>query len=228
MADGQSWRAELAAYRAGTGTAPPPPGPEADVEPALEPEPPAAAEPDADAGPDRPSRAGTRLAVALAVLFAAVAVFLAFVATSLRDELDEERDVRADVEDVAGRFTEAALTYDFRDVEATREAVLELSAGTFATEFDEAFVGLAELIEETQGATQATVKDVFVSRIDGDRATAITVVDTVGTGLSGPRSQPDGYLRLDLVRTEDGWKVDGVTNLSLAPTATTSTTAPAG
>ena len=235
MPEGRSWRDDLAELRSGTSstttatttTA----APEAAEVPPDDPDAGDEAEPDPE--PQPPRRNGTKLAIALALLFAALSVFLAFVATSLRSELDEERDVRADVEEVAGRFSEALLTYSFSDLDATRDRVLALSTGTFATEYEEAFPGLAELIEQSESSAQATVKDVFVSSIDGDRATAITVVDAVGTGAGGPRTQPDSYVRLDLVRTASGWKVDGVTSLNFTsapaddPTATT-TTVPTG
>jgi Mce-associated membrane protein len=227
MAEERSWREDLAELRSGTTAvdeqpteeAPPPPDePESEAE---------------HAEPSGPRRSGTVLAVVLAVVFFLLSCFLMFVAASLNDQLDDERDVRADVEDVAGRFSEALLTYDFNDLDATRDKVLALSTGTFATEYEEAFPGLAELIAQSQSSASATVKDVFVSRIDGDRATAITVVDAVGNGTGGPRSQPDSYVRLDLVRTAGGWMVDGVTSLNFtsAPAddaGTTTTTVPAG
>jgi hypothetical protein len=233
--DGRTWRDDLAELRAGGTTTTVDDAAETEEEPVAEvaADPPDTPVDDAvpEATPDRPRRSGSKLAIALAVLFAALAIFLAFVATSLRGQLDDERDVRADVEDVAGRFSEALLTYKFGDLDTTKDHVLGLSTGEFATEYEAAFPGLASLITQSQSSATATVKDVFVSRIEGDRATAITVVDAVGTGAGGPRTQPDSYVRLDLVRTSGGWKVDGVTSLNFTTGpagSTTTSTVPAG
>lgn len=179
---------------------------------------------DAAAGPEPapPHPAGApaprRLPVAtvLAVLFAAVAVFLAFVATSLQGELDDEREERRAVGRVAGTFSEAILTFDVDDLDATRERVLELATGDFAREFEEGFAGLAELVQTASSSARATVDDVFVGEIDGGEASAITVVDLVADGPSGPRSVADTYLRLSLVRVDGEWRVDGVTSLNFA------------
>lgn len=156
------------------------------------------------------------LAAVLAVLFAAAAVLLAFVATSLKSELDDERADRRAVAGVAGSFSEAILTFDGDDLEATKERVLGLSTGGFAEEFEASFAGLAELVQTASSSARATVDDVFVGDIDGGQATAITVVDLAADGPAGPRTVADTYLRLSLVRVDGDWKVDGVTSLNFA------------
>ena len=156
------------------------------------------------------------LAAVLAVLFALVAVLLAFVVTSLNRELDEERSSRRDVADVAGRFSEAILTFDADDLEATKERVLSLSTGDFADEFEASFGGLAEMVETASSSARATVQDVFVGDVADGEATVITVVDLAADGRSGPRTVADTYLRLSLVRVEGEWRVDGVTSLNFA------------
>ena len=163
-----------------------------------------------------PARRRFPLAAVLAGLFALAAVLLAFVATSLQGELDEERGERQDVAAVAGSFSEAILTYDADDIEATKERVLELSTGDFADEFEASFGGLAELVETASSSAQATVKDVFVGDVGDGEATAITVVDLAADGPSGPRTVADTYLRLSLVRVDGEWRVDGVTSLNFA------------
>lgn len=169
-----------------------------------------------DAPEAAPARRRFPLAAVLAVLFALAAVLLAFVATSLKGELDDERGARRDVAGVAGSFSEAILTFEAGDLEATKERVLDLSTGDFADEFEASFGGLAELVETASSSARATVKDVYVGEIDDGEATAITVVDLTADGPSGPRTVADTYLRLSLVRVEGAWRVDGVTSLNFA------------
>jgi Mce-associated membrane protein len=153
---------------------------------------------------------------ALCAVLAVVAVVLGVTAVSLQRELDDERGDRREVQRVAGAFSEAILSYDFEDLDATRERVLDLATGDFADDFRESFEGLSALVEAVDGQATATVQDVFVGDIDGGEATVITVVDLEATGTSGDRSVPDSYIRLSLVRIDGEWKVDGLTSLNFA------------
>jgi Mce-associated membrane protein len=193
-------------------------------------------EPEIDVGPTgaapgpgtgEPATGGRRLTVitAVAVVFALLAVGLAFVAVSLERELSDERSGRAEraedrrqVEQVAGRFSEALLTYDHEDLEGARERVLELSTGRFRSEYESAFAGLEAMIETTEARARATVRDVFVSGPDGETAQAITVVDSAVEGVAGPRRVLDTYIRLELVKRDGRWLVDGVTSLNFTGT----------
>ena len=171
---------------------------------------------DAEVDPAPPARRRFPLAAVLAVLFALAAILLAFVATSLNGELEDERAARRGVADVAGRFSEAILTFDADDLEATKERVLSLSTGDFADEFEASFEGLAELVQTASSSARATVDDVFVGDVADGEATVITVVDLTADGPSGPRTVADTYLRLSLVRVDGEWRVDGVTSLNFA------------
>ena len=126
-------------------------------------------------------------------------------------------------------MTSALLTYDYRDLDKTKNAVLGLASGKFRTDYAQNFGGLASLFTTTKGQSTATVKDVFVSSIDHDTATAIVVFDERTQGTSGSHLNVDLYLRLSLVKQNGKWKVDDVTNLNFpvqAPDQTTPTTAP--
>lgn len=178
------------------------------------------------------------VAAVAAVAFAALAIFLAVVASSLQSRLDERGDERDEVRRVAGAFTESVLSYAYDDLDTNLERVLGLSTGSFATQYEAAFPGLRELITVGRTRTVATVKEVYVADVERGRARAITVTDVSGDGEGGPRSQLNSYILLDLVRTEDGWRVDGVTDLAFdiatvlggedgpATSLPTSTTAP--
>jgi hypothetical protein len=190
-----------------------------------------------DPSPDAPSEPagpvsrgpGFVVAVSLAVLFAILAAVLAVVA--VRDtgsgDLDELRRT-------AGRFGEVLVTYDYNDPNAHRDAVLDLATGSFRQEYEDAFdQGLEQVITEVEAVSTGTVNDVYLSSVDDGQAQAVVSVDIEVSGVGGDRSITDQYVLLTLIRVEDAWKVDQVTDLSLptsgsptgrAPSDTTAST----
>jgi len=176
------------------------------------------------------SRTAFRTAVALAVIFFVGTVVAVIFAAQQHRDLQQSRDARGAVEQTASRMTSALLTYDYRDLDKTKKAVLALSTGKFRTDYDTNFGGLTSLFTTTKGQSTATVKDVFVSGINNNTATAIVVFDERTQGTTGQRLNVDLYLRLSLVKVNGQWRVDDVTNLNFpvqAPAQTTPTTAPA-
>jgi len=173
------------------------------------------------------------LAVSLAVVFAVLATVLAVL---LVDRGDDEGAEAADVRRAAGQFAEALVTYDHRDPEAHRDAVLGLATGSFRDEYEDAFEqGLAQIISEVEAVSRGFVKDVFVSEIDEERASAVVVVDVEHDGAAGPRTLYDIYFRLTFVEAGGEWKVDQVIDLNFGagpagppegPDVTTDTTVP--
>jgi len=204
---------------------PPEPSPQ---EPAVEAE--AAEGEEGKEAKSGPSRTAFRAAVVLAVVFFIGTVVAVLFAAQQHRELQHSKDTRAGVEQVASRMTSALLTYDYRNLDKTKQAVLGLATGKFRTDYDQNFGGLASLFTTTKGQSTATVKDVFVSGVDHDTATAIVVFDERTQGTSGQHLNVDLYLRLSLVKVKGRWRVDDVTNLNfpVQPSGgTTPTTAPA-
>jgi hypothetical protein len=179
------------------------------------------------------SRTAFRAAAALAVVFFVGTIVALVFAAQQHRQLQQSKDERAGVEQVASRFASAVLTYDYRDLDKTKQSVLALSAGKFRTDYEQNFGGLSALFTTTKGQSTATVKDVFVSAIQHDTATAIVVLDERGQGTSGQRLNVDWYLRLSLVKVKGDWRVDDLINLNFAgqgaspvPTPTPPTTVP--
>lgn len=157
------------------------------------------------------------IAVSLAMLFAVVAAVLAVLVAS-----DAGTDDLDDLRQAAGRFGEALVTYDYHDPEAHRDAVLALATGSFRQDYEDAFEqGLGDIITEVQAVSTASVNDVYVSSVDDGQAQAIVSLDIAVSGTSGERSILDQYVLLTLIELDEGWKVDGVTDLSF-PTGGTS------
>jgi Mce-associated membrane protein len=187
-------------------------------------------------GPDRPRGGALVLAISLAVVFAGLAAVLAVVLAGRGGEDEEAAELRA----AAGRFGEALVTYDHRDPDAHRDAVLGFATGSFREEYEDAFdQGLGEVIAEVEATSVGHVKDIYLSAIDAEQAQAIVVVDIEHSGAGGSSTLYDVYFRLTLVEVGGEWKVDQVTDLNfdtgggagattppIAPTGSTTTSVP--
>lgn len=180
---------------------------EEDVEPAAGSAPAASTKAMAAGGSNR------RLVLLASVLFVAT-VALAALAAWLSSQLSAERDERREVEQVAGRLAAALYTYDYADPGASKGRVLRLATGSFEQEYEDTYPGFEALFKETKSRSTAVVEDIFVGEIDGGTASCLVLVTARVTGPAGARTET-GYTRLSLVRTDDGWKVDGVALLEL-------------
>ena len=174
---------------------------------------------------------GRRPLILLAIAFLVMATGLGAAAATLYSRLQAERNDRDEASDVAGRFGQALLSYDYTDLEATKRRVrAEATPRWFRNEFERAFSGgLDVLLRETQGRSRATVIDVFVSDIEDDGTSAIVALRAEAEGVSGRQPLSDSYLQLDLVKVDGHWKVDQVTNLNFGQSpspAATPTSAP--
>lgn len=201
------------------------------AEPLAEPEPPAVpaegaepvTEPEAESAPV--TRGSRRLVAACVVLFV-LSVALASLAAVLASRLESERGRRNDVEEAAGRFATALLTYNHDNLDQAKQRVLALSTGTFREEYERAFAGgLDVLIKETKATSAGTVTDIFIGPVDDDTAKAIVVANATTEGTTGTRRSVASYIQLVLVHVGGDWRVDGVTNLNFGQ-GTTPTTAP--
>src|SRR3546814_15941648 len=74
--------------------------------------------------------------------------------------------------------------------------------------------GLADIITEVEAVSQGFVKDVWVSEVDEESASAVVSVDVEHDGSAGPRTIYDLYFRVTLLRDGGEWKVDQVSDLT--------------
>lgn len=180
--------------------------------------------------PPDPAEPRRRGVVLLAAALFGLSVGLALLAAFLANRLDAERDRGDDIREVSGRFAAALLTYDFEQLERSKDRVLSLSTGNFKRQYEQAFTGgLDVLLKETKARSEATVTDVYLGEVADDTATAIVVADAKAEGTAGTRRTISSYIQLELVKVGGRWRVDGVTNLNFGQgtdAGTTTTTAP--
>jgi hypothetical protein len=176
----------------------------------------------------RPPRARSGLSVlawVLAGVFFVATVLLAIVAADLQSDKDEVADTSQDVAEVATDFVDALLSYDHRDPEGYRERVLALTAAPFRAQFEEAVDGLEEEFQVAQQVSVPTIKDLFLPVEVGEAdAEVIVVYDRVVRGAAGDRQERNLYVRLRLVRLDEGWRINDVVNLNFAFAGATTTT----
>jgi hypothetical protein len=203
-----------------------PPEPEPVVTPEAEPETPPTVAPEAEAStPATPAARNNAklLVIALAIL----AVVLAGVAGVINQRYRDLKNRNDAVERAAAAMGSALLTYDYRNLPKTKALVLKLATGAFEKQYAAAFEGgLDTILTNSKAISSVRDIDVYISDESDKSAAAIVVVDTVVSGTGGDNRRLTSYIRLDLVNTDDGWLVDGVTNLNLGlPSGgTTSTT----
>ncbi|MGH9138397.1 MAG: hypothetical protein ACRD0G_15355 [Acidimicrobiales bacterium] len=201
------------------------------------------------------------LPVVLTAIIVALAVFgligweRANDAESSRDDLESAIAARQEAEAAAGRFAEAFMTYDYRDVEASQEAVRSLMTGRLAEVYEQGRVqGLAEVFGSLQATSTAEATDVFVTEVSDNRVKAVVAVRLEFTAGGQPEPPQDNILvGATLVRQDNGeWLAEEAgflvslgssaeageetppttappdTSATTAPTDTSATTAPPG
>src|SRR4029077_13213599 len=112
-----------------------------------------------------PRRGPFRAVAVLAAVFFLGAVGLAVLSARPSSQLQNERGDRREVEQVSSRFGQSLLPFDYRNMNATRDAVFSLSTGTFHKQYEQAFKSLTALIQQGKTVSRGTVTDVFVGAI---------------------------------------------------------------
>jgi len=167
--------------------------------------------------PGAPAVARGRAMVVAAAALLVLATFLGVLAARFHSELQDERNERRQVETVASRLATAILTYDYRNLDATRKRVVADAAGRFKTQYEDQFrTTLTALIKETKGQSKGTVVRIYVGDIDQGSASALVVANVERVGVGGRIPLAATYLGLELVKVDGVWKVDDVTNLTFA------------
>lgn len=170
--------------------------------------------------------------VVLLAVAAVAAVVAATVVQGKRADLEGDASTRHAVTAVAGTLTETLFSFDYEDFDRQRDKVAVLATKGFVDQdFEGAFNdALRQQFVTAQATGEATVEEIFVGDITAEAATVVVQFDLSITSRFGERSSPDNFVVLSLVRTAEGWRVDGLStttpaitpDLGAAPTSTTS------
>ncbi len=160
--------------------------------------------------------ASPRLAAALVTLCVLLAV-LSIVQWRRANGLAGDATARRQVMTTAGAFGEALLSYNFSELSDARDRVLRYATKRFGSQYAETFrAGLQTIITRLEASAEATLRDVYVTEIDGDDAKAIVVLDSKVRSSAGVRELIGSYLEMVLKRESGAWKVDAVTAVAAA------------
>ncbi|HEX2851266.1 MAG TPA: hypothetical protein VHN98_11960 [Acidimicrobiales bacterium] len=172
-----------------------------------------------EARPAHPARPQRWVLITIAVL-GLLCLALAGLAVQARTSAADQTRERKEIQRVSSDVATGLLTYDYRNLDTSKKRVESNATGKFRKEYESAFAsGLGELLNSTKATSQGTVRDVFVSDIADNAASAIVVANAVADGTAGRRASVDSYIQLDLVKVGGKWRVDGVTNLNFGQTA---------
>lgn len=179
-----------------------------------------------DAAPARSRRTVSLSSVVLGVLVLAAIAF-AVVQTQRRADLADDVDLRAEASDVAARFAERLLTYDFADLDAQADELAQLSTPDFSDEYEDALAGgLGASISELEATATATVDEVMTSVVSQGRARVVVIVDSEIESQAGTRANIGTYLDIELLRLDGTWRVDDVQTVSNLTESSTPTPTP--
>jgi len=105
---------------------------------------------------------------------------------------------------------EALVNIDYRDPEASFEAVRETSTGTFLEQYDASAGSLVDLVTQFESVLTGTVVTSAVSSIDQDDATVLVATDgTVENAQTGQDAQARNFRILVRLGLEDArWLTD--------------------
>ncbi|MFD0852891.1 hypothetical protein ACFQ07_11675, partial [Actinomadura adrarensis] len=105
------------------------------------------------------------------------------------------------------------LAYRHTDLNSSRARIQRLASSDFGKSYEAAFTGLSDVIGRYKADATATVRDTYVSEIDGERAKALVVLDSEVRSTAGTRRVLGSKLLLELVREKGQWRVDAMTSL---------------
>ncbi|GAA2734616.1 hypothetical protein GCM10010439_57420 [Actinocorallia aurantiaca] len=157
---------------------------------------------------------GGILLVAAVVLVLIASVTTAVLQWREADRLGDAAHTEQLVRTRSAEFSQALLAYRYTELDGARERIGSLSSAEFGQSYQTAFDGLAEVIRKYEANAKATVRDVYVNEVDGQRARTLVVLDTEVSSTAGVRRVLGTKLMLELILEKGVWKVDSMATLA--------------
>jgi Mce-associated membrane protein len=178
-------------------------------------------EDDDDGSPEGRKRLLTGLLIGgLVVMTALAAVFFAMwlggsdvEPEDVATYLDEQRP---EIEERARTAVDILINYDATEIEAQRQEMLEVSTGSFRDDYEEFTEGFGDILQETgASSTGAILDEPRISFTSPDQADVIVRTEQIAQTEENPSGRKIEYImRLGLIDTQGGWKVDNIEILS--------------
>jgi hypothetical protein len=130
-------------------------------------------------------------------------------------------DTEDEINDVAARFTENLMTYNFKTAEDDVSRVLRDTTEEFSDRSHGALGGditsYRRQIVDAEGTSSADIKGTMLTSRDDDTATVLVIASrTFDSNRRDDAARILQVVELTLVETGDGWKVDNAANPATA------------
>jgi Mce-associated membrane protein len=172
-------------------------------------------------GPDRGGLAVTAVAVLSTVVVALVvsgAVLLI-----LRHNLRHDQDVRQDVLNAARQQALNMTTLDARTLDADYERMLAGTVDPLRADLERNRADARQALATSRGVSSGTVTDAGLVEMQGDRASAVVIVDAVQTNTVTRSSISHRFrFQLDLTRQGGRWLVANLESVDICGSGSSS------
>ncbi|MEO9330440.1 hypothetical protein [Gordonia aurantiaca] len=159
-------------------------------------------------GPRRTALLAGVLAVLLAVATGLAAFFGYQYAT---DDAAGSSASDSQVLDIAKDYAVKLSSFDYRDLDANREAITAMSTKDFAEKYSEMVRALTQIVTDGKGEATAEVTHAAVEGNDGTTATVLLFVDQKARNVVAPDGKTQPYRMVVTLKHSDGrWLVDNV------------------
>ncbi|MEO5877991.1 MAG: hypothetical protein ABIS86_11805 [Streptosporangiaceae bacterium] len=161
--------------------------------------------------PRRTMRINDRYVTVAAVVVALIAIFVAGVQWYKADQNGAKQETQDQVRMRATEFVQAFYNYDYQQLGQWQKRMTELSTNGYAKKVLVSFTGFEKSIVELKTISTSSVRDNYVTEVDGSNAKAFIVVDGQAKSTPGTLIRTGVKMMLTMVKEKGTWKVNEVT-----------------
>jgi hypothetical protein len=162
---------------------------------------------------------------------AVVVVAVVFAVTQWRDadSLNSSAQDRLAAQRTAGTFSEDLLTIDSSNPGPSLDRLKSLATSSYQPKIAAAQqAAVARSSSSVRTTTTASTRDVFLTEIVDDQASAVCDERWLVTSNGRPSAPLDFYVKIDLRKVSGAWKVNGVSGLTALPSGASDGTSSSG
>jgi len=178
------------------------------------------AEPEEDPASDRSRLIRGLLIGGLVLMTALAATFLALWLGSSETEADDVRaymdEQRPEIELRARTAVDILINYDAADIDERRAEMLEISTGGFRDDYEQFTDSLGDALQDAGASSRGSILDEpRITFTSPEEADAVIRTEQIAQTSDNPAGRTIEYImRLGLIDTQGGWKVDNIEILS--------------
>lgn len=152
-----------------------------------------------------------RLVTIVAIVVALLAIGTAGIQWSKAEQNGAKQATENKVRMRATEFVQAFYNYDYQHLDQWQKRMTELSTNDYAKKVLVSFTGFEKSIADLKTVSSSTVRDSYVTEVDGSNAKAFIVVDGQAKSTPGTLVRTGVKMMLSLVEQKGVWKVNEVT-----------------